>query len=78
MPASPARTAPAIQTTRMTLSTSMPEAAASAGLSATARVALPIRVLSRARMVAISTTSATAMRPVVDGGQVDRTDLDAL
>ena len=40
-PARPASAPPTIQTMRMTRSTSMPEEAASAGLSATARVALP-------------------------------------
>ena len=61
MPASPASVAPATQTTRMTRSTSMPDAAASAGLSETARVALPIRVRSSAMIVARRTTTATAI-----------------
>ena len=50
---------PTTQTIRMTESTSMPEAAASAGLSATARVALPRRVLSRTTPRAAITTALT-------------------
>ena len=47
MPDSPARPADTVQTIRMIRSTSMPDAAASAGLSETARVARPMRVRSR-------------------------------
>ena len=46
MPARPASAAATIQTMRTTPSTSMPDAAASDGLSETARVALPMRVRS--------------------------------
>ena len=77
-PASPASIEPVTHTTRMTRSTSMPEAAASAGLSATARVALPIRVRSSARMVASRTTTAARHRPAVHRGQADGPEVDAL
>ena len=49
----------AIHTRRMMRSTSMPEAAASAGLSETARVAWPIRVRSSTKPTAAIATSAT-------------------
>ena len=48
---------PVIQTRRMTPSTSIPEAAASAGLSATARVALPRRVFSSTMPMRAITTA---------------------
>ena len=48
MPDRPASAAATVHTSRITLSTSIPEAAASAGLSETARVARPIRVRSSA------------------------------
>ena len=61
MPASPASPAPAIQTVEMTRSTSMPDDAASAGLSETARVALPMRVRSRAYATASSIAMHSSM-----------------
>ncbi len=62
MPPMPASAAPAIQTVVMTRLTSMPDDAASAGLSETARVALPRRVRVTASETRIrTTTQMTAM-----------------
>jgi hypothetical protein len=61
-PARPARAAPTAQTRRITRSTSIPDAAASDGLSATARVALPSRVPNSAPS---TRTSATAAMPML-------------
>ncbi len=47
-----------VQMMRMTRSTLMPEEAASAGLSATARAALPVRVRSSAMPTTTRTTSS--------------------
>src|SRR3954464_6847082 len=56
-PESAARAAPTIQTTVITRSTLIPVAEASAVLSATARVALPIFVRCKARVTITSTTA---------------------
>jgi hypothetical protein len=58
-PESAARAAPPIHTVRMTPSTSIPDAAASERLSATARVAFPIFVRSRMKATASNSTMAT-------------------
>ncbi len=76
-PDSAASAPPRIQTTLITRSTSIPEADASAGLSETARVALPIRVRSSQNPVSTITMIAmmllTSARGVID----DRADVDA-
>ncbi len=60
-PARPARAAPTAHTSRITRSTSMPDAAASDGLSATARVALPMRVPTSAHRTSAIASTATPM-----------------
>ena len=60
-PARPVRAVPRIQTAPMTLSTFMPDDADSAGLSETARMALPRRVFISSTQEMVMVTSAMPM-----------------
>ena len=62
MPAKAASPAPSVQTTEITRSTSMPVADARAGLSDTARVALPMRDRCSHSTVMAMATAAMAAR----------------
>ena len=70
MPPSAARPAPAAQTKLMTRLTSMPDDSARSRLSATARMALPIRVRCRNNATATSTTIEMTM-PIRSRGTID-------